>query len=193
MYWRCRGRFSRQLVVFTKQSMLKRLHSLGANATCGIADADYTEWRNFNPLRTTIRPSTKNCLLYPNLTIFTFYPPPTPPSPLAPPPPPPPLSPTQNFFLVLLENKTFFWSYFHQIITIFSHDGAMKEKKNKINLFFPTYLPTQPKQYRVGVQQTNTFLRMALWILFLANMPIIFNVCVFEKGSARLDSYLRVC
>ena len=27
MYWRCRGRFSRQLVVVAKQSMLKRLHS----------------------------------------------------------------------------------------------------------------------------------------------------------------------
>ena len=35
--------FSRQLVVLTKQSMLKHLHSLEANATCGIADADYTE------------------------------------------------------------------------------------------------------------------------------------------------------
>ena len=48
---RFRGRFSRQLVVVTKQSMLTRLHSLEANATCGTADADYTEWRNFYPYR----------------------------------------------------------------------------------------------------------------------------------------------
>ena len=56
---RCRGRFPRQLGVLTKQSMLKGLHSLEANGTCGIADADYTEWRNFNPHRRTISPSIK--------------------------------------------------------------------------------------------------------------------------------------
>ena len=36
----------------------------------------------------------------------------------------------------------------------------MKEQ-NIINLFF-SYLPTQPKKYRVGVQQTNTFFKDGL-------------------------------
>ena len=81
---KCRGRFSRQLGVLTKQSMLKRLHSLEANATCGIADADYTEWRNFNPHRRTIRPSIKKLFAVSLPTHFNPSPPPTPRS-LAPP------------------------------------------------------------------------------------------------------------
>ena len=88
---RCRGRFSRQLGILTKQSMLKRLHSLEANATCGIADADYTEWRNFNPHIRTIRPSIKKLFAVFLPTHFNR----------PPPPPPPPRSlapPSQNLF-----------------------------------------------------------------------------------------------
>ena len=115
----------------------------------------------------------KNCLLHPYLPTFN-----------SPPAPPPSFPYPELFFWHFWEMKHFL-ALFSSEITIFSHDGAMKEKQNNINLFFPSYLPNQ-KKYRVGVQQTNTFLRMALWILFLANMPIIFNVCVF--GSARLLS-----
>ena len=126
---RCRRRFSRQLVVLTKQSMLKRLHSLEANATYGIADADYTEWRNFNPHRRTIRPSIKKCLMYPYLPTLTPHPLPRTPYP---------------------ETFWHFWKIKHSLALFssenhnFSHYGAMKEKYN-IDLFFPTYLPTQPK------------------------------------------------
>ena len=107
--------------------MLKRLHSLGANATCGIADVDYTEWRNFNPHRKTIRPSLKKLLLYPYLPTFT---------------PTRPLPTSRN-----LENKTFFLPYFHQKITIFPIMEQWK-KNIYINLFFPTYLPNQKIQGR---------------------------------------------
>ena len=88
---RCRGRFSRQLGVLTKQSMLKRLHSLEANATCGIADPDYTEWRNFNPHLPTLTHPT--------------------PSPF-------PRTPFSEPFWHFWKIKHF-WPYFHQKITIF--------------------------------------------------------------------------
>ena len=69
---------------------------------------------------------------------------------------------TQNvfFFLVLLEN--IYVPHFHQKIKFF-HYAALKEEDkyaHKKNVFLPTY-PT--KKYRVGVQQTNIFLRIALY------------------------------
>ena len=65
-------------------------------------------------------------------------------------------------FLALPENKKNCWPHFHQKITIFSLCSNERRKKNMQNFFFPTYLPTQ--KYRLGVQQTNNFLRMALLV-----------------------------
>ena len=135
---RCRRRFSKQLVVLTKKSMLKRLHSLEANATCGIADADYTEWRKFNPHRRTIRSPIKKLFAVSLPTHFNPLPLPRTPYP----------EPVWHFWKI-----KHFLALFSSENHNFSHYGAKKEKYN-INLFFPTY-PT--KKYRVGVQQTNTF------------------------------------
>ena len=89
---------------------------------------------------TILRSSKKNCLLYPYL--LTFNP------------------PIRNFFWHFWKIKLFFFlPHFHQEITIFPL--CSNEKKKKWIFFFP-YLPTySTKKYRVGVQQTNIFLRMA--------------------------------
>ena len=83
------------------------------------------------------RPSIKkSCLVYSYLSTFN--------------------NSTQNIF-----GTSGKWNFFCPIFTRksqFSHYGAMKEKNN---MFFS--LPTYPtKKYRVGVHQTNNFLRMDL-------------------------------
>ena len=87
-----------------------------------------------------IRPSIKNCVCC------------TPTYPL--------LTPLPKIFLALLENKTFFFAPFsseNHDFPIIEHNEGKKKKKWKT--FFP--LPIYPTtKYRVGVQQTNNFLRM---------------------------------
>ena len=94
-------------------------------------------------LNQTLRPKKKNVyLLYHYLPTFN--------------------PPVQNFFFffALLDFFFFFffffWPHFPQKITIFPLCSYVRKKKN---VFLHTY-PTQ--KYRVGVQQTNKFLRMAL-------------------------------
>ena len=77
----------------------------------------------------------KNCLLYPYLPTFN--------------------PPTQNFF------RHFWKKNFFAPFSSGNHDFPIMTqcKKKIIWFFFPAY---QTKKYRIGVQQTNNFLRIAL-------------------------------
>ena len=104
-----------------------------------------SDWALFKsllfPKKQSIRPKIKKnvCLLYPYLPTFT--------------PPSPPQKKKKK-------NIGFFFFFFHQKITIFPLRSKVKIKKKKKKKMF--FLPTYPtKKYRVGVQQTNNFLRMA--------------------------------
>ena len=67
------------------------------------------------------------------------------------------LTPLPKAFMALLENKAFFALFSSENLDFpITEQGKKKNMKKKF--FLPTY-PT--KKYRVGIQQTNNFLRMA--------------------------------
>ena len=101
--------------------MLSINNNVVARSEC---DADYTEWRNFNPHRTTIRPSIKTIVCC--IPTYPLYHPPS--------------SPPPKLFWQ-------FWKIKH-FLALFSSENHEFFPWWSINLFFPTYLLNQKLQGR---------------------------------------------